>query len=302
MTTDARDRLRRLPRIRRAREYRLYTVDGRRIVDLWQAGGRAILGHRGAGVVSAVKRVLEHGTLAPLPSVQERRLEQTLRRLFPERPELRVAVYASEERAIAAVSRALGVPAAACIPADPVFRVFAAGGAGESGGGGAGQSNAREAGAPGGAAGGALRPGVWYWRPFLPADEAWAALVWSSVLLPILPDGGLFPVQPVVYPADLGLDLVSDLVPESALAALTSGAHGLASSDERRVFALDAFTAIGPYLVPDPTDRYDRVFDGCLASGVLISPDPGVPSIVPGVYSDGERTQIITAVRRVLSE
>ncbi len=279
ISTDARDRLCRLPKIRRAREFRLYTADGRRIIDLWQAGGRAILGHRGGGVVSAVKRVLDRGVLTPFPSVQERRLEQALGRLFPELPAARVAVFGSEERAIAALSRALAVPAEACLPAEPTSCAAAGFAAPAS-------DN---------------RPDIWYWRPFLPIHERWEHIIRSSAIIPVLPDGGLFPVQPVVFSRELELDLKSDLVPEPALAALTAAVHALASAHERRLLAVDGFTGIGPYLVPDTTDGYDRLFDGCLDAGVLISPDPAVPSIVPGVFSDGERAQIITAIRRWLS-
>ena len=40
------DLRKRVPIIRRAREYHLYSVTGKRYLDLWQNGGQALLGHR----------------------------------------------------------------------------------------------------------------------------------------------------------------------------------------------------------------------------------------------------------------
>ncbi len=270
MTGSAQARLRRLPRIRRARGYRLYTVDGGRILDLWQAGGRAILGHR-SGVVSVVKRVLDRGVLASMPSVQERRLEQALRRLLGDDASLRFAVYTSRTRALEAVAAAIGLPAS-CRPADPVRRT------------------------PEDA------PGVEYWRPFLPAVPRNIPGAPPVALLPILPDGGLFEAQTVVYPAGLGVTLPSDLVPEPALAALTAAAWALVSSGRRPVVRLPGFGRVGPYLVPEAVEDYDGVFDCFLRSGVLISPDPESPSIAPGELSDGERACLETTARAAAAQ
>ena len=44
----------RVPVIRRARGYRLYGFDGRRCLDLFQDGGRAVLGHRFGPAVAAM--------------------------------------------------------------------------------------------------------------------------------------------------------------------------------------------------------------------------------------------------------
>ena len=99
MSSEVAALLRRLPRIRRARGYRLSALDGRRLLDMWQDGGRAILGHRGADVTTALKRALDRGVTEAFPSVQEHRLEQALRRLLGAAEPFSVAVYASRERA-----------------------------------------------------------------------------------------------------------------------------------------------------------------------------------------------------------
>ncbi|MDR2748215.1 MAG: hypothetical protein LBB77_12320, partial [Treponema sp.] len=74
-----------LPVILRARDFRLYTQGGGRLVDLWQAGGRAILGHTPAGVFRDFKNYASRGLLAPFPHPQEQRLARALSRLLPGR-------------------------------------------------------------------------------------------------------------------------------------------------------------------------------------------------------------------------
>ncbi|MDR3145398.1 MAG: hypothetical protein LBU21_03905, partial [Treponema sp.] len=66
--------LRLLPRIRRARDFRLYTEDGKRLVDLWQDGGRALLGHTPPALFREIKNTAARGLAAPLPGFHEARL------------------------------------------------------------------------------------------------------------------------------------------------------------------------------------------------------------------------------------
>lgn len=267
MTIEAAERLRRLPRIKRARGYRLYAVDGRRYVDMWQAGGRAILGHRGGGVVTAVKRVLERGVLAPMPSAAEHRLVQAMRRLLAGMGEFEVAVFATEERALREVSRTLGME---CVPQRPSEPFDAQDDPGS----------------------------ILFWRPFLPPDSDPSVRPRYAVLFPVLPDGALFSAQVVVYRPESALRLHSDLVSEPALTALAAAAHGLVSSPARPVVALEGFLSRGPYLIPEAAaadasgGAYDALFDSFLAAGVVMSPDPAIPSIIPAELSDGEWRQI----------
>jgi hypothetical protein len=72
-----------IPNIRRARGHRLYTESGGRLVDLWQAGGSAILGHKPRNVVRELKNVAERGLFAPYPSTEENRFVKALSELFP---------------------------------------------------------------------------------------------------------------------------------------------------------------------------------------------------------------------------
>jgi hypothetical protein len=82
-----------VPPINRARDYRLYTSGGQRIIDLWQYGGRAVLGHNPPGVLRELKNSAERGLFAPLPHPRNKRLDQALSRLFPGRA---IRVYTGE--------------------------------------------------------------------------------------------------------------------------------------------------------------------------------------------------------------
>jgi hypothetical protein len=74
--------LRTLPPVVRARGFRLYTQDGRRLTDLWQNNGAAILGHT-SGSLKALKNAAERGLYAPFPHSQERRFHRALAALLP---------------------------------------------------------------------------------------------------------------------------------------------------------------------------------------------------------------------------
>ena len=88
------------PRIRRARAFRLYDVSGRRFLDLWQAGGGAVLGHRAARTGAALKAALDRGLSAPLPTAWESRLICALAARFPSYRSFRL--FATRERALEA--------------------------------------------------------------------------------------------------------------------------------------------------------------------------------------------------------
>jgi len=80
-----RELLRLLPRVLRARDFHLYLENGKRLVDLWLAGGRAILGHKPPMVLGELKNAAERGLFTPLPHPTERRFLKALGELFPGR-------------------------------------------------------------------------------------------------------------------------------------------------------------------------------------------------------------------------
>lgn len=75
--------LEKLPPIGRARGYRLYASGERRFVDLWQYGGKALLGHTVPGLLKTLKNDASRGLFAPLPHPGRARLEKALGKLFP---------------------------------------------------------------------------------------------------------------------------------------------------------------------------------------------------------------------------
>ena len=78
------DLLNLVPPVLRARGWRLYTGKGR-LVDLWQYGGRAVLGHNPSGLLRAFKNNAERGLYVPHPHFAEERFCKALSALLPGR-------------------------------------------------------------------------------------------------------------------------------------------------------------------------------------------------------------------------
>ena len=77
--------LRLLPGVLRARDFHLYLEGGKRITDLWLAGGKAVLGHKPPRVLSELKNAAERGLFGPLPHPAEKRFIRALGEFFPGR-------------------------------------------------------------------------------------------------------------------------------------------------------------------------------------------------------------------------
>ena len=77
--------LREIPAVLRARDFRLYTDGGKRLVDLWQNGGAAILGHTPPSLLRELKNTASRGLYAPFPHFLEGRFLKALSSIFPGR-------------------------------------------------------------------------------------------------------------------------------------------------------------------------------------------------------------------------
>ena len=66
---------------RRARGWHVYDEAGTRYLDMWQADGAALLGHRPRGLGNLISAELDRGMLAALPTPWGRRSERALERL-----------------------------------------------------------------------------------------------------------------------------------------------------------------------------------------------------------------------------
>jgi hypothetical protein len=266
--------LRLLPHIRRARDFRLYTGDGGRLVDLWQYGGTAILGHTPPGVLRALKNTAERGLFAPLPSHLEARLTKALSRLFPHRAFRLYAGEAALRRALTAagfpVPGISSFPDPAILPAVPAL------------------------------SGGSPDPAVSFWRPFLTGDfEA------IPLLIPVLPLA--WPNTPWVLALDETLAPgfpPSDILSPVTLAAAERALYDLVAAPGRgsvsyprinRVLPKSPWTRRGIYLhhgsIPDD-QAYAALFRRFLVGGFLLPPSRRLPLILPGLLSPGEESKL----------
>ncbi len=286
-----------LPRIRRARGFRLYDVRGKRYLDLSRDG--ALLGHRGAAALSAMKSVLSQGLATALPSAWEARLAAAILRLLPESRSVRL--FSSRERALEAVSRFLGRRIDIQEVHDPAL-----------------DSPAPDP----------MLPALW--RPFLPIPKAAAAL------LPVLPFTLCGAPAPVCFPTELAADQVpSDTLPGFMLAGALHGLNALSEEGragppsgragsppraggptptgharkqphwgsravERVLDAARGWKRSGPYVrAVFPAAEYARVHAEFLAAGVLLCTDYPGPSVLPGECSLGETSLLADLFARI---
>ncbi|MDR3335702.1 MAG: hypothetical protein LBT16_00725 [Treponema sp.] len=260
-------RLRLVPQIRRAREFRLYTAAGGRLTDLWQDGGRAVLGHTPPAVLRELKNTSERGLFAPFSSHLEGRFFKALSVLFPGRG---FRVYQDEASLRRALCKAGFLsPEDGPFP-DPAFTETEAG------------DN--------------YRPMLW--RPFLADGQPL-----SSLLIPILP----WPLAPRALVLDKSLEASfppPEFVSPVILAASARAVYDLASSSCRaagfpkitRVLSQDGrWRRRGIYLSlasPGGEDDYTALFRRFLEKGFLLPPGPEEPLILPGTLSPGEETKL----------
>jgi hypothetical protein len=265
----------------RARGWRLYTEGGKRLVDLWQYGGRALLGHTPPQLLRAFKNVAERGLFAPLPNPAEGRLYRALSRLLPRRGFRLYRTEAALEQAVAAggfspstVDPALGMDGAVPENCPLLWRPW-------------------------------LRdPAVL--NPGLPVVEG------APLLIPVLPLP--FPGAPAILALDPALEdrfpPVPPLSPAAAaageravLALLAAPGRSLTAALDRVLTAGSFWKRRGIYLHYDPVDaaasagngpapEYKTVFMDFLAGGFLLPPSREEPAIIPGELSAGEGAQL----------
>ena len=257
-----------VPPVRRARDYRLYTEDGRRLLDLYLDAGGALLGHRPELVGRALKNVAGRGLLGNLPSSYPARLRRLLRRALPGHAWFGIAATADD--ALGLLRGRLGDALAPPLQvADPLS-----------------EPNWRQA------------PVAW-WRPLCgeqPAGGEWLAHGPAALLhrLPFAVGAG-----PVTVStrhggsgACVGAPHVSPLLLAGAAAALR---RLLRTATERSSVAsawprtAPGWRRSGVYVMAEyPRRRHEGVFAAFLAAGVLLNPRYPGPSILPAPVSPGE--------------
>ena len=269
-----RDLKRRIPVIRRAREYHLYSVSGKRYLDLWQNGGHSLLGHRVGRLTTVLKDTLSRGLVADIPSVFGGRLIRALQVLYPAYREFRLCSSVSEALHLAGLH--LGRTVTADDVTDPLLDAQPVN-----------------------------ETPVRLWRPVLPDPPA------AKVLLPVLPFAMAGAPQVVCFRGKLGPDFPEqNPVSGVLLAGLLRSIHELQRFVMPGWLRPDLLEGCAGwrqeqvYVVPEFDHRlYDRVFEAFLDAQVLLSPEEPYLSILPGgEISKGELGKMIGLFRRYPGE
>jgi hypothetical protein len=264
--TDLRQRI---PVVRRAREYHLYSVSGKRYLDLWQNGGQTLLGHRPGRLTTVLKDTISRGLIADLPSVFGGRLIRTLQTMFPAYREFRLSGSPAEALRLACLY--LGRSVAADDVIDPLLRPEPA-------------ENAA----------------VSLWRPLLSSPPA------AEVLFPVLPFAMAAAPLVVCFRGSLPGDF-PEQAPISGvlLAGLLRSLHELQHFTMPQWVRPDLLAGCAGwrqqqlYVIPEfDLAEYERVFEAFLDGQVLLSPEAPYLSILPGgEISKGELGKMIGLFR-----
>lgn len=251
-----------MPIVVRARGYRLYDLKGRRYIDFYQNGGRAVLGHRPDGFARVMKSTASRGLFAEYPSVYDGRLEKILKLLFSDYLVFRM--YANRERTLEALSQGLGVKVTSATIVDPAMTDTAS-------------------------------SRISFWRPFIPEHE-----VKADFVLPIFPFPGSFvPDIVCIKRRDLAEAMpASDMVSPFLIDALVSSVSALIreihspvqeGSAYQRLIDVFEWDRRGPYINTRlDAVSYAELFKKALEQGVLLPPGENYPMIIPREFSEGE--------------
>jgi hypothetical protein len=139
-------------------------------------------------------------------------------------------------------------------------------------------------------------------RTLLPPEERKEVLGQARVLLPVAPYAG--PLQPVCFRKAEFQVSQQQVFSAVDLAGLLRSLYDLDKLETPEWYSpslLDGCTAWrqrGFYIAPEfERDDYLRVFNRFLDAGVLISPEPQVPSVLPGAATQGELSLLLSLFR-----
>jgi len=259
-------------------------ADSRRLVDLWQNGGAAVLGHTPPNLLRELKNTASRGLYAPLPHFTEGRFLKALAKILPGRA---FRIYA----------------------APPLF-------SGDTDLHGLnGLARIKEE--------GERKPsGLKLWRPYIDTLNPFFVDD-TPLLVPVLPGiqtwrRGL-PMGLCVAAAQTGVDASeaalswlpsSDALPPVLLAVATRGVYDLLAAPERakpefprikKALRQSRWQRQGIYLTlreESKEGEWDALFDQFFEAGFLLPPTPDHPLILPGELSQGEETKLAAALCR----
>ena len=283
MALPYRELLKQLPKVLRARDFHLYTEGGKRLIDLWLEGGKAVLGHKPPRVLGELKNAAERGLFTSLPHPMERRFIRALGELFPGR---RFRLYPDETSLRRALEGA-GFAGPDTSISDPAFPL---------------KEKAK----------------ISLWRPFLEPQQDTAPEGITPILIPVLP----WPLGPAVLVLEKEMEdtfPAGELIPPVLLAPAARAFYDLAAAlkakkpnsgqaENRRLKNNSPrYTKIEKVLKNSPWRRqgiylsleagtgreeYAVLFRRFLEGGFLIPPSPAEPAILPMSMSAGEESKL----------
>ena len=263
LNTGELESLRRLPAVSRAREHRLYTIDGDRWTDCWADGGRLLEGHRPGGLGKRIKNEIDRGLYAAYPNRWEGRLEKALIRAFPGYEGIRI--FSSPEAAFKAVGPDISwttVTDPLDLSADVLNTHHHA-----------------------------------LWGRFLLPDHPTA-----DILFPVMPLSGFGDVQPVLYRRGKEPPATSQIISPILLAALTRSVLPLTGRESRKLPSTaessDIWERRGPYMLyRGEVSGYRAFFNTMFDNRILIAPSSDRPSLFPRNASERESRLIMQGGR-----
>ena len=250
-----------VPTVLRARDFRLYTPKGR-LVDLWQNGGAAILGHTPPSLLNELKNTASRGLYAPFPHFLEARYYKALSRIFPGRNFRLYAAWPPQlAELVAAGSAALwrpfldsALPLAVPDNAPPVLIPVV--------------------------------PGIQGWSDALPSGLCVIAFDPSFEKETVLCPGSFLPPVLLAVAARGIHDLIAS-APVRAKPVFSRIAKALKYSTmwQRRGLYLTLKQEATP-------EKWAVLFSRFLEAGFLLPPVPAQPAILPGILSPGEEAKL----------
>ncbi|MCL2800415.1 MAG: hypothetical protein FWD28_01470 [Treponema sp.] len=261
-----------IPKVQRARNYRLYTEGGKRLIDLWLNGGAAVLGHTPPNLLRELKNTASRGLYAPFPHFTEKRFLKALSKLFPEcsfcyyaAPPIELLSKISHSSAAKNESRGVKFWRPYTNPEEP----FAA-------------DNTQSLFIP-------ILPGIQTWRDGLPFGLCIVAAKLEENLTKLPPSDALSPIL---------------------LALAARGIHDILASPQRAKLNLPRINKAlktgtskwkkqGIYLTlkeETTTEEWETLFNKFLEAGFLLPPTQAHPLILPAEMSDGEEAKLVAVL------
>lgn len=263
-----------VPPMRRARNWRLYSLEGKRYIDFWLDGGRGILGAGKAagGASRLLKEAIDTGMTRPVPSVWNARLAKEIATRWPGYSTFRI--FQNEDQARSALARSA--------------LARSAHGSGSEGY----QEERTGSGSP---------ETLPLYAEYFASDTGNS----SPAACPILPCPAVFSPCILLFRKEEDAQAVHSTLPSpvtcmSLLKSFAAFDRFALSYREEHWSGVDAriknlFERRGPYLFPVYAEKdHDLVFARALEGGIILPPVYGWPALIPGEYTPGELAPLAT--------